>query len=111
MDRYIQRSSSTSSLKRAADGEAGWTAPKKTAPQRDQSKYDDNRGLPINNRYDELNVDTEDNEAKKIFQDASNTIKKSGHIPPIILDIKPDWTHNSIQELVSKHSKRFHLLL
>ncbi|VVD02832.1 unnamed protein product [Leptidea sinapis] len=74
MDKYLLRSSSTSSLssKRPADaGPDDWRAPKRYAAHGRQSKFDNSRNLPTQNK----------------FQDAVVGIKKTGHIPPIILDI------------------------
>lgn len=45
----------------------------------------------------------------KQLREAATAVKKTGHIPPIIMDIKPDWTHEIIKGLIAQHTNRFHL--
>lgn len=114
MDQFLVKSSSTESLnsKRSAE-DSQWRTAKRIAVLRDPSKFDKSRELPVHNKFNVLPLDGEtgsqDDETTTLFKEASTTIKKSGHIPPIILDIKPDWTHMTIKDMVSQYTTRFNL--
>lgn len=112
MDKYIIRSSSTSSLisKRSADEEAAdWRIPKRHATVKSHDKFDTNRDLPIQNQFHGLSVDKEADSGDKLFKVATTTAKKIGHIPPIILDLKSNWSHEEIKDIISKYSNRYNL--
>jgi hypothetical protein len=109
MDKYLEKSSSTGNLsaKRPAETEE-WSIPKRTALPKDQSKYDANRQITVN-RFASLPKDTPAEEPSDSYLKASTTVKKSGHVPPMIMDLKEDCTHGQIMTLVGKYTKRFHL--
>lgn len=107
MENYLIRTSSTGSLssKRPADGDPEkWQSPKRTALATAAPKI--KTSAPTSNRFDTLQPD-------QILDGNSRTTvstkPKNSRIPPIVLSIKPDWTHRSIQELVSSYAKNFHL--
>lgn len=90
--------------KRPADGDPDkWISPKRTAIA---SKYKPKEApVATTNRFGHLtsheNLDANTPEAV--------TTRKNSRIPPIIINIKPDWTHNTIKDLISKFDKNFHL--
>lgn len=43
------------------------------------------------------------------YREASTGVKKKGHIPPVILEIQKDWTHETIKNLISRYTNKFHL--
>ncbi|VVC95556.1 unnamed protein product [Leptidea sinapis] len=106
MDKYLSRSSSTSSLssKRPADeGPDDWRAPKRYAA------HGRHRNLPTQNKFQDLPIDGAINQENKEYQDAVVGIKKTGKIPPIIPDIPKEWTHEIIKNTICKYTNRFHL--
>lgn len=112
MDKFLERSSSTESLssKRTAEVlEGGWQPAKRTAIPKVLPNISKERTYVNRNRFSELPVDHSADLQGEPFRDASTNIKKIGHIPPIIVEIKPDWTHETIRSIVSKHTSRFHL--
>ncbi|VVC96044.1 unnamed protein product, partial [Leptidea sinapis] len=112
MDKYLSRSSSTCSLsskRPAGEGPDDWRAPKRYSAHGRQSKFDNSRNLPTQNKFQDLPIDGATNQENKEYQDAVVGIKKTGHIPPIILDIPKEWTHEIIKNTICKYTNRFHL--
>lgn len=119
MDKYLTRSSSSGSLcskRRAEDDDDHNVLPKRPATNvKNQAKYDKSRDFTSPNRFAMLSTDgdTESNkEAETMsspFKVASTTIAKAKHIPPIIMDLKADLTHEGIKQIVNKYTNRFHL--
>ncbi|KAJ2939401.1 hypothetical protein O0L34_g10833 [Tuta absoluta] len=113
-------------LKRAAEDLLAQQDAKKTSLDKPVTEHE-KINIPTHNRYEALSLDRElnpnsntsatksnpdarKNEATaKSLQNATTLVKKTGHIPPIILAIKPEWTHESIKTLVSNYTNRFHL--
>lgn len=106
MDKFITRSRPE---KRASDEHLDrWRSPKRTAAS--GSNQDKPAHCVVtSNRYENLPVDESTDPAKTQFIKATTKVKKTGHIPPILLQLKKEWTHNLINELVLKHTKQFHL--
>ncbi|KAJ2937256.1 hypothetical protein O0L34_g19473 [Tuta absoluta] len=113
-------------LKRAAEDLLAQQDAKKTSLDKPVTEHE-KINIPNHNRYEALsldrdlnpnsktsatksNPDARKNEATaKSLQNATTLVKKTGHIPPIILTIKPEWTYKSIKTLVSNYTSRFHL--
>lgn len=113
MDKFLKKSDSTGNLnsKRPGDDLIGpWQFAKRPAVTRNSEKFDETRRLPLHNQYKDLNVDDK-GEPTTInhYRDASTGVKKTGHIPPLILEIQKDWTHESIKTLISRFTNKFHL--
>lgn len=110
MERYLVRSSSSSSLnsKRPAEVTAEeWRTPKRYASRNKENlQYDDSRNIQTHNKFEDLPLDTSENVN---LQDATQAPKKSGHIPPILLDIKKEWTHESIRTIIGRYCNQYHL--
>ncbi|VVD05546.1 unnamed protein product [Leptidea sinapis] len=112
MDKYLSRSSSTCSLsskRPAGEGPDDWRAPKRYSAHGRQSKFDNSRNLPTQNKFQDLPIDGATNQENKEYQDAVVGIKKTGHIAPIILDIPKEWTHEIIKNTIYKYTNRFPL--
>lgn len=110
MERYLQRSSSSSSLnaKRAGDDlSEEWRAPKRYAPR--NSPQEVSLDLQDQNQFKDLPVHDVPSDPKTLLRNASTAVKKTSHIPPITICIEKEWTHQTIREIVSKHTNRFHL--
>ncbi|KAI5638234.1 hypothetical protein NE865_09180 [Phthorimaea operculella] len=126
MDKYLVLKPPNPNLKRAAEDLLAQQDAKKTSLNKPETAHE-KINIPIHNQYEALPIDRElnqnsntsaknnDQEAGrneatvKNLKNASTLVKKTGHIPPIILAIKPDWTHESIKSLVSNYTSRFHL--
>ncbi|KAJ8710422.1 hypothetical protein PYW07_009788 [Mythimna separata] len=109
MERFITRSNSVG--KRPLEGPVDtseWKIPKFTLPAAEQ-----NKPVPVktSNQFSVLrSVKPQETDVFAARLKAATTPKrKSGHIPPIILQMKPEWTHNTIKNLVLKHTKNFDL--
>lgn len=111
MDKFLQKSSSIPNLsaKRPADGQVdSWRTLKRTAlPNKEHNRPDSK--ITTANRFGSLPTDVQDDKAPKTSYEASATIKKSAHIPPIIMEIRSDWTHESIIKMITAYTKQFHL--
>jgi hypothetical protein len=109
MEKFLMKSSSTGNLsaKRPAEN-SDWSIPKRTALPKDQAKYDANRQIS-ENRFSALPADNDGDKSNENFRKAATTVKKSGHVPPLIMTIKEDYTHGQIKALVGKYTNRFHL--
>lgn len=109
MDKFVTRSSSTPNLdsnptKRPRDESNEWRYPKRIAiPKRSSA---DNE-TSTRNSFSKLPVD-QDNEATEPFKKASKK-KKSGNVPPIVIELHKDWTHQTIKDLIDRYDKNFHL--
>lgn len=111
MEKYLVQSNSktNSTAKRPADDhDEDWRTPKRYAQHK--SPQGENTPTPNENRFQDLPVDVDATETKHCFREATTTIKKSSHIPPILLEIRKEWTHENIKNIVSTYSNRFHLL-
>lgn len=111
MDQYLTRSSSNPNIsKRPADFEIDqWRYPKRPARNAFRRTCDPQK-LATANRFHGLsedNVAADADPKSAPLREASR--KKSSRIPPIVLEIKDDWTHNTIMDLIAKHHKNFHL--
>lgn len=101
MDKFLVRASSTSSLpaKRPAEDDTEWRQPRKTLrpsiiqPQR----------LNLSNRYNDLPQDEVENITPSVPS------KKTVKIPPIYIELQPEWTHISVKNVISKYSPKYHL--
>lgn len=108
MERFLSRSNSIG--KRPLEGPVDtseWKIPKRTV--RPTEKVTSGT-IKTSNRFSTLLGENSTGPAAQRFHDASTTKKKSGHIPPIFLEIKNDWTHEYIKTLISRYTKQFHLL-
>lgn len=112
MDNYLSRSTSNSSLnsKRPAEDDDNqiWHKPKRTALRRNAAGTSST--VSTANRYENLPVEADSDPKALQFREASMLKKKrSGHIPPIIIDIQKNWTHQTIIDCIGKYNKNFHL--
>lgn len=108
IDGYLTRSTSCSSLTKrpAEDDVEPWRKVKRTALRRNETVTNK---VTTSNRYGNLTVDNELDPKSTLFKEASRPKKKVGHVPPIILQLKSEWTHETITSLISKFNKNFHL--
>lgn len=112
MDKYLTRSSSTSSIntKRAADDEAvDCRTPNRYASINNQEKID--KFHDQQHQFHNLPVDNDVNTGSEFFKEATTTAKKSGSIPPIILEVNTKNKNDSrkIKFIVCGYSNHFHL--
>lgn len=103
MDRFLLRASSTGSLatKRPAEDDSEWRQPKKTL----RAAAPTTQRLNLHNRYENLPQD----EVGNIPVSPSLSPKKTHKVPPIYVDIQPEWTHLSVKNIVSKYTQKYHL--
>lgn len=108
MDKFLVRSNSNPNVSGKRPGEPldnEWRTPKRSAPAATPL----NKPItPTSNRFEGLQKEKPLEPNPPELRAASER-KKSGHIPPILLDLQPDWTHNSVKDIISKLSKNFHL--
>lgn len=110
MEKYIFRSNSISSLdslrtKRPGDPELDWRYPKRSAHTA-QSKP----AQPVKtfNSFKILHGDQNTSKTNPQLREATSSNRNSSKIPPIHIQIKPDWTHEFMKTLVSRYTKGFH---
>lgn len=112
MEKYlITRTSSTESLsaKRTRDDTHSntWNKPKRIAHRRMPTA---NQNIPLSNRYKNLADDVEDDSSVDTPAPPTTTKRaRSNKVPPIFIELKEDWTHQSVVSMISTHAKRFHL--
>lgn len=110
MEKFLTRSSSSGSLsnKRAADGEPEkWQSPKRTAIAKSPVNRD--QTTLMSNRFSKLPLDQPPDDCQHQPPTDVSSKPKSPRIPPILISIESNWTHNSIKDLISKYNKNFHL--
>lgn len=109
MDKYLLRTPSNSSLnsKRSTDDQE-WQTAKRPAIMKNSSSDNTSGELPTFNRYQNLTVDNDTESAKKINNPAPS-IGRPGRIPPVILEIDHNWTHQKLQEMIKTFANSFHL--
>lgn len=106
MDKYLARTSSNESLSNKRPAEENiWRKPKRTA---NLSSVSHQVKFSTSNRFKDL-ADDSDCEQSQAAHPVSGTRAKSSRIPPIVIEVKEDWSHQTITELVSKFTKTFHL--
>lgn len=114
MDKFITRSFSNPSLaaKRPIENDEiepnVWNIPKRPArPSKLQPE------VPVNttNRFSKLTTEHTLNDPLKTHSRSSSTAitRKVGKIPPIFINLKPEWTHSYMKTLISRYTKGFHL--
>lgn len=101
--------SSLNSKRPAEDQPEQWQVPKRTVSLINQNKYDSARDLTTSNQFQNLEVDGVENQSNRYYIAATTAEKKTGHIPPIIIDMKNEWTHESVKNLIGQFSNRYHL--
>lgn len=109
MEKYLVRSSSSGSLntKRPRDDlNEEWRHPKRYASR--TTAQNTLPGLQDQNKFKGLPVEDETSVPKTLLKEATS-IKKTSHIPPITVCIEKSWTHQTIKDMVSKYTNRFHL--
>lgn len=110
MDKFLVRSSSIpniSSKRQADDPSSAARTAKRLAFARSVDK-----GRPSSifhkNSFEPLQTDVEtDSDVESI--ERPSMAQKTGHIPPIVLSIDKDWTHQKIKDVISTYTKSFHL--
>lgn len=109
MDKYIIKSASTESLssKRPADEDLEWQKPKRPATPRAFSLRPPS--LHVSNRFSTLRADQQSDQPSQASQDATKKTPRTGQIPPIIIDIQQDWTHEIIKNMILEFTKNYHL--
>ena len=108
MERYLERHPPTNSsnAKRPADNETQeWRAPKRYATNKSPHT---NFKVGLHNTYKGLPIDTETVSGSQ-SRDTVGPVRKSLRIPPIILEVKSDWTHQTVKELINRHINRYHM--
>lgn len=106
MDKFLVRTSSTESLSNKRPAESNiWRQPKRVA---NPSKTSSQVKFATQNRFKDLADDSDGDQEQAPHQLPDRRVK-TGRIPPIIVEVKPDWTHKSLTELVTKFAKQFHL--
>lgn len=112
MERYLQRSDSSGSLnskRPATENVDGWRTPKRPAVAK-HAKFDSTRDIPTQNKFQDLPVDgVAKTSGNDFYLKATAKVKKTGHIPPIILDMKTDWTHMHLKDTITQFTNRYHL--
>lgn len=109
MDKFVTRSSSNPNLaKRTIDEivEAQWSFPKRFAPVRPAKNV---TTTATSNRFRGLPSDQDMGSMSEPLRNAVQPRKKSGNIPPILIQLQADWSHQKIKDLVTKYNKNFHL--
>lgn len=101
MDKYLTRTSSTGSLasKRPAEEDSEWRQPRKSFRP---AAIPRTEKLNLHNRYDNLPQD-------EIGSIPTMLSKKTDKVPPIFIDVLPDWTHASVKNIVSKYTQKYNL--
>lgn len=108
MERFLQRSNSLG--KRPNDfpsDTSHWEIPKRPARPAEA-----NASVPTNttNRFTplETNNSSADNPNKRL-QDVTTVRKNIHKTPPIVIELKKEWSHEDIRVLISRYSTTFHL--
>lgn len=112
MEKFLVRHNSTGNLnsKRPAENiDTQWRQAKRVAAAKNQDRFDDSRELPTHNQFTSLPIDDEIPESNLNTESTAYSTKRPRNIPPIILSIQQNWTHETIKNLISKYSKNFHL--
>lgn len=109
MDKFLIRSASNPTLsKRQADDPAPAT---RTAKRLAFTRAVD-RGRPQSifheNSFEPLQTDV-DTDTDSISIEKTATPRKHGRIPPIVLTIDKEWTHERVKNAISKYTKSFQL--
>ncbi|KAJ2952283.1 hypothetical protein O0L34_g4564 [Tuta absoluta] len=108
MDRFLQRSNSLG--KRPLEGprtESEWKIPKHTAHPRSQQPPP---GVKTSNKFSVLNANTNFTDpAMARLREACAPKNKSSRLPPILMELKQDWTHDHIKTLIGKYTSSFHI--
>lgn len=112
MDKYVTRTYSAESLtsvgKRPADDDADtWRYPKRHAPPRAQQMKTLN--VPVSNRFSNLRFEQSEATSSNFSRVAPEKKTKSPKIPPIVIEIPVDWTHETIKTMILSFTKNFHL--
>lgn len=110
MDKFVTRSSSDSNLSTSPFKRPGgeidkWHHPKRFAVPTPKIKVANS--TTTTNRFGNLPLDKED----EVTHTSTSTFKKknSGRVPPIWIELKEDWTHQKVKDIVDQHSKKYHL--
>lgn len=111
MDRYLTKSSSSESLsgkrRNEDDISSDWAIPKRPYRPRQQTATNNIR---LGNKFTGLpREEVSDSDASINHHPNSGRKLKANRIPPIIIEVQKDWTHQTITELISKHTKGFHM--
>lgn len=109
MDNYITRSSSNPNLsKREREDNScdQWNIPKRFAALKPQNNV---THTATSNRFSSLQSEQDVSKMPEPLRAAIMPRKKTGNIPPIIIQLQSDWTHGKIKDNVTKFDKNFHL--
>lgn len=107
MDKFLTRTASSPNLSKRPrdDYTEPWQIPKRPAIQKGTTN---SPKLPTSNRFSGLPSEKEDLMSEPLRK-AIAPRKKAGQIPPIVISIQENWTHQTIQDLIAKFDKNFHL--
>lgn len=123
MDKFLTKASSnpnltanSSSKRPAEDAVDQWNTPKRTVKP-GSTITPEFHPLPTNNRFNVLSTDVTGATSKEDkllqpsspYRKATTSVKKTGHVPPIIIEINQEWTHETIKNLISPLTKHYHL--
>lgn len=109
MEKYLCKSSSyptllTTGSKRTADSELDWKSPKRVTPSRESKPC---QPVKTHNKYSRLDSDQKISSGNSQLREASTIKKNKSKIPPIHLQINPNWTHDHIKTIVSNYASTF----
>lgn len=112
MDKFLSRSSSSSSLNnkrnRDEDTSDGWQLPKRTATVSSSEIASEKPRFTTPNRFSNLFVDPTQGLSEPL-KHAVSVRKNPTRVPPIIIQIQDKWTHGTIKGMIEKIDKNFHL--
>lgn len=110
MEKFLTKSSSNPNLAGKRPRDEGipaadqWRKPKKFAVSK-ESLIDSDKSAESSNRFSGLPVDDVTSET---FKEATKK-KTISQIPPILIELLGDWTHQNIKTVIEKYEKSFHL--
>lgn len=109
LQKGVSTSNATASKRPAEDQADKWRIPKRSAVARPAQQPRINDVFTSKNRFTNLPTDENTDPEIKSYREASTSLKKSKHIPPIVLDINPSWTHETVRSLISSFTQNYHI--
>jgi hypothetical protein len=110
MDKFVTRSSSDTNLSRATNKRSGeditqWRVPKRFATPKPQLKT----AATSTNRFSNLPVDKDGDSVDSQAYKTATRKKSNSRIPPILIEIMKDWTHQKIKDTIDQYHTHYHL--
>lgn len=110
MDKYLTKSSSNESLsgKRPLEDNRDWRKPKR--PSLKTRSPGITAHLATSNRFQDLPAEDDGGSNFAFCQDTTTTGKpKNIKVPPIIIQLNKEWTHKTINDLITLYTKTYHI--